>query len=129
MTQEFEFVSKLLQEPLSDEPEQLIKDLEAIEVWNARMQFLLAEANTQLDSVSYSRLPPKEGRTEFERQKALEYEVADFREKRDKIEGLCDAIRTRITLGQSILRYYSSTQNIQYKDNTKSLKDILGENQ
>lgn len=123
MTEEFEFVSNLLKAPISDEPENLIKDLEAIEVWNARMQFLLAEANSMLDIKSFEALPAKEGKSELDRKLQLESHVAFLRMERDKIEGLVDAIKTRITLGQSILKYYSSTQSIQYKE-TKQNKTL-----
>jgi len=123
VTEEFEFVSNLLKAPISDEPENLIKDLEAIEVWNARMQFLLAEANSMLDIKSFEALPAKEGKSELDRKLQLESHVAFLRMERDKIEGLVDAIKTRITLGQSILKYYSSTQSIQYKE-TKQNKTL-----
>jgi len=124
---DFQHVSSLMEEPLPDEPEALILALENIEVWNSRIQFLLAEANSKLDQEIFRLLPP-EG-TELQRKTAVKFYTAEVQKERDKIEGLCEAIKTRITLGQSILRYYSSTQNIQYKYNTKSLKQILGENQ
>lgn len=126
MTEEFQHVALLLQEPLSDEPELLIKDLEAIEVWNSRMQFLLAETNSILNKESMAALP--DTGTELERKTAQKAIISNTQEERDKIEGLCEAIKTRITLGQSILKYYSSTQNMQYKDNTqdkRSLTQIL----
>lgn len=126
MNQEFNHVAQLMTEPLPDEPEALILALESIEVWNSRMQFLLAEKNSYLSHQTLVNLPT-DG-TELSRKTALKALVAQEEEERDKIEGLIDAIKTRITLGQSILRYYSTTQNIQYKDNTKSLKEILGEN-
>jgi hypothetical protein len=125
MTEEFNHVSLLMQEPLPDEPEALILALENIEVWNSRMQFLLAAANFEVSTESFEALP--ESGTELERKTAMACTIAEVKEERDKIEGLCEAIKTRITLGQSILKYYSTTQNIQYKDTTKSLKEILGD--
>jgi len=125
MNEEFNHVSLLMQEPLPDEPEALILALENIEVWNSRMQFLLAKANSDVTFANFSGLP-KSG-TELERKTEQKSYAAEFQEVKDKIEGLCEAIKTRITLGQSILKYYSTTQNIQYKD--KSLKQILGDNQ
>ncbi len=122
---EFDHVSLLLQEPLPDEPEALILALENIEVWNSRMQFLLAESNSILSKESLSKLALSG--TELERKTALKALTAESQEEKDKIEALVDSIKTRITLGQSILKYYSSTQSIQYKDNTKSLRQILGE--
>lgn len=126
MNEEFNHVALLLEESLCDEPEQLIRDLEDVEMWNSRMQFLLAEVNSNLDRENF-RLLPTEG-TELQKKTALKFFVSDLQQQKDKIEAIVDAIKTRITLGQSILKYYSSTQSIQYKqDNTKSLKDILGD--
>lgn len=114
MNEEFNHVSLLLQEPLPDEPEALILALESIECWNSRMQFLLAEANSVLSQELMVKLP-QEG-TELERKTAQKALTSKIQEQRDKLDSLCDAIKTRITLGQSILKYYSSIQNIQYKD-------------
>lgn len=122
MNEEFNHVSLLLQEPLSDEPESLIKDLEAIEVWNSRMQFLLAEINSILSKESMAALP--DNGTELERKTAQKAIISNTQENRDKIQAIVDAISTRITLGQSLLKYYSSTQNIQYKDpNQQQIRD------
>lgn len=124
MIEEFDHVSQLMKEPLPDEPEALILALENIEVWNSRMQFLLAEANSVLSSANFQNLP--ESGTELERKTTLKCICAEFEEKRDKIEGLCEAIKTRITLGQSILRYFSVTQNpAMHMNKEKSLKTIM----
>lgn len=125
MNEEFQHVSKMMEESLSDEPQLLIGQLADIEAWNSRMQFLLAESKSLISQESFINLP--ESGTEFERKTVLKAKLSEKQEETDKIEALCEAIKTRITLGQSILKYYSSTQNIQYKDNTKSLKQILGE--
>lgn len=119
MTEEILYVSDMLKESLPDEPEALIRSLENIEVWNARMQFLLAEKNSILAHQSLVNLPT-EG-TETTKKIALKALTAEEEEDRAKIEALVDAIKTRITLGQSILKYFSTTQNIQYKqqNNTK----------
>lgn len=114
MTKEFDTVSRMLQEPLSDEPQLLIGQLSDIEAWNSRMQFLLAEKNSNLSHQTLVNLPT-EG-TELARKTALKALVAQEEEERNKIEALVDSIKTRITLGQSFLKYYSTTQNIQYKD-------------
>lgn len=90
---------------LSDEPEQLIKDITKIEAWGGRIGELLAEANGWVDRASLYYLPSKEGKTEFDRKIILENAVAPMRTVRDKIESVADCIKTRITLGQSILRY------------------------
>jgi hypothetical protein len=132
MNEEFEHVSNILKECLSDEPQLLIGQLSDIEAWNSRMQFLLAEWNSILSQESLSKLP--ESGTELERKTVQKAMISQTQEQRDKLDAICDAIKTRITLGQSFLKYYSTTQNIQFKDNqakdnTKSLKEILGENQ
>lgn len=102
---EYSHVYGLMSEKLSDEPERLINDLQEIEAWNGRMGFLLAEANTWLDMYTWKLMPAKEGRTDFERKSLSDDAVAEYRGLRDKIESMCDAIRQRITLGQSILSY------------------------
>jgi hypothetical protein len=115
MTEEFNDVAEMMKIPLSDEPQLLIGQLSDIECWNSRMQFLLAEANTIVSQQSFRELP--QHGTELERKTFLKSITSENQEKLDKIEALCDAIKTRITLGQSVLKYFSTTQNIQYKDN------------
>jgi len=95
----------LFSAPLSDEPEQLIRDITRIESWGARIGELLAESNGWLDRASLYYLPTKEGKTEFDRKIILENAVVPMRMVRDKLESVADAVKTRITLGQSILRY------------------------
>lgn len=124
MNEEFEHVSQLMREPLPDEPEALILALENIEVWNSRMQFLLAEMNSTLSQESFTKLPLSG--TELERKTSLKAMTSVTQENRDKIEGLCESIKTRITLGQSILRYFSVTQNpAMHMNKEKSLKQIM----
>lgn len=98
-------VSKLLAEPLSDAPEQLIRDLRDVEVWNGRVGSLLAQADSWLDRYSHFVMPSKENRTEMDRKALLESETSPIRVVRDTILHFQESIKTRITLGQSILRY------------------------
>ena len=56
--QEMTHVSGILSKKLSDEPEELISDLEDAEVWNARMQNLLAQANSWVDRATWELMPP-----------------------------------------------------------------------
>lgn len=95
----------LLSEKLSDDPGALINDLQAIEAWNARVGFMLAEANSFLDRFSLTAMPPKEGRTEKDREVLLESECAPIRMVRDVLEHYCKCIQTRISLGQTILSF------------------------
>lgn len=99
-------VDTLLGHKLSDEPQQLIRDLEVIETWNSRMGFLLAEANSYLDKGKYLLLPDKEGKTEFDRKVSLDHAVSEIRQWRDRIESICDSIKQRLILGESILGFY-----------------------
>lgn len=96
----------ILKKRLSREPEELIKDLMEAEAYNARCNYLLAQANSFLDKGGMFYLPPRdEELKELDRKMALAAKLAPIREMRDKVEGMCVAIKTRITLGQSILAF------------------------
>ena len=98
-------ISGILSERLSDEPEELISDLKDAEVWNHRMSALLAQANSWLDQFSLFAIPAKEGRTEMDRKILLDSETSPIRLMRDTLESLCDSIKQRLILGESILSY------------------------
>jgi hypothetical protein len=103
-------VNELLREDLGDEPEKLIADLEAVEVWGARVGTLLAMANSWLDRAKMALLPPRTSeKTENDRRVGMDAAVAPIRMVRDVLESLSSAIDTRISLGQSILKYYGQT--------------------
>lgn len=103
---EIEHVSKILSEKLSDEPEELIDALNTVEVWNSRVGSLHAQADSWLDRAKFHLMPSRaEGKLEADRKAELDNEVAPIRLLRDTLESLSDAIRTRITLGQSLLSY------------------------
>lgn len=120
--EEVNYVQNLLTEKLSDEPEKLVKDLEAVEVWNARMGSLLADANSYLDKSKFHMLPGKEGRTEFERKTELDYLIESERNVRDRIESICGAIKQRLILGESILSYYKQFKDIKFVKNIEDEK-------
>lgn len=103
---EISFVEKLLRRPLSEEPESLAADLRRAEVWYARLQTILAYAEAFLDRAEQERLPDKEKKTELERQKLLASLVTRERLLRDRASGLMDSLRTRVSLGQTLLNYY-----------------------
>lgn len=105
ITPEVVMIKQLLDKRLTDEPSQLINDLENIEAWNGRAGYLLAQANSWLDQMKAEHIPSKEGRTEFDRKIILDAKIAPVRLVRDKLDSLCNAIKTRITLGQSLLAY------------------------
>lgn len=116
-TVEIRHVTMLLKKNMSDEPGTLIHDLIEIEAWYARTGYLLAEASSWLDKAKMVSIPSKQGMTEFERKIKLDGKIADVRAWRDKIESIHDAIKTRITLGQSLLAY--KRQSI---ENSKTLR-------
>lgn len=111
---ELAHVKNLLSEELPDEPEALIKSLSKVEAWNARVLYYLAEANTLLDRAEFILKPSKEEGTAYDRGIELASTVSPFRGFRDKIEGLVEAIKQRLILGESQLSYmkqqYSSRQ-------------------
>ena len=102
---EIEHIHALLSKLLNDEPEALIGDLEEAEAWNSRAGFLLAEANSFLDQAKRHFLPTKEGNTDFDRRILLDEACSLVRLNRDKIESLCDSLKQRLILGESILGY------------------------
>lgn len=105
-----------LSESLSDEPEELIRDLVKSEAWNGRLQSLLSEANTFLDKGAIFYMPEKgSGFTQLQMKIVLDKELALIRGMRNKIEGICDAIKQRLILGESILRYFSMTKDFSIK--------------
>jgi hypothetical protein len=102
---EITHISGILAKRLSDEPEELIADLEDAEVWNSRAQNLLAQANSWVDRATWELMPAKEGRMESDRKAQLESDVAPIRLIRDTLEGFVDAIKQRLILGAGILAY------------------------
>lgn len=99
-------VSRLLSLRLSDEPAELIRDLEEIEVWNGRVGSLLAQADSWLDRYTFIAMPSREdGKLEADRRAQLDSETAPIRLLRDTLEHFSDSIRQRLILGESILSY------------------------
>jgi hypothetical protein len=107
ISQEIKRVSEILSRRLSDEPAALISDLQEIEAWNARMGSLLAQANSWLDKYKLVAMPSRDAnRTEADRKVVLDSEVSPIRLVRDTIEHICDSIRQRLILGESILSFH-----------------------
>lgn len=99
----------VLRKQLHREPEELIADLVEAEAHNARCCYILAQANSFLDKASLFYLPSRdEADRELDRKTLLESRVAHIREMRDKIEGMCNAIKQRLILGESVLGYQRS---------------------
>ncbi len=102
---EIQLVAALLHEHLSDEAEKLIGDLQRVEAWNGRCGLLLAEANSWLDRAGSTLMPAKEQRSETDRRLELEARLSPIRVVRDRLESLCNSIKQRLILGESILSY------------------------
>lgn len=99
-------VFEILKTRLKDEPEELIQDLLDAESWNNRTNYLLAEANSFLDKAALYYLPGKdETIRELERKTMLDSSLAHIRKLRDQVEGMADALKQRLILGESILSY------------------------
>lgn len=98
-------VSKLMSTPLHDEPELLIRQAEEIEAHYARIGFLLADANGWLDRAKDFNKVPRDWGTEADRKSCLDAIVSPVRVVRDKLESLLDAIKQRVILSESLLRY------------------------
>lgn len=109
-------VTKLAVKPLSDEPEQMIKQLEVIESWNSRVGFLLADANGWLDKASMVLRPGKEVGSEADRKAQLEGTVSPIRVTRDKLESLLSCIKQRLILGESLLAFHRQFANHQVSE-------------
>lgn len=105
---EIKQVYDLLKESLSDEPAALINDLTEIECWNSRMGTLLAQANSWLDRYTLIVMPTKEGRTEADRKAFVDSEVSPIRLVRDTLESLCESIKQRLILGESVLSFHKA---------------------
>lgn len=113
--EEVKIVYSLMKKPLSDEPAELIKDLGEIETWNARVGFLLADANGFLDQQSNEARPPKEWGSEADRKALLNASVSPIRVVRDKLEILSSCIKQRLILGESLLAYHRQFLNREIK--------------
>lgn len=115
---EFDHIRGILSEKLSDEPEKLISDLQDAEAWNARCYVFLAESNSYLDRAAKQLMPTRDGRTQLDLKIDLDSRLSTVRLIRDKCEGLCNSIKQRLILGESILSYSKQFAERKPKDNT-----------
>lgn len=120
-------VSRLLQMQLSAEPSDLIADLEAVEAWYSRLGELFALANGFLDRGKLFYLPPRsESLSEADRRAMVDNSTAEIRQFRDIVENLLDAIKQRLMLGMSILRFERPTMTPEVKNpSLKSAANIM----
>lgn len=100
----FEIASRRLPEA----PEELIRSLTLIEGHYARLGTLLAEIGVFLDMGAKLYLPGKEtGLSELDRKTSMKGDIAVIQGYHNQIENILDAVKQKIILGESILRYAS----------------------
>lgn len=109
-------VHSLLSHKLSDDPNGLINDLCVVETWNARIGSLLADANSWLDRSKRFLKPDKDFGSDLDRRTELDGATAPIRALRDNLESLLSAIKQRLILGESILRYWNQFKEHMMKE-------------
>lgn len=103
VTRDISHVQGLLMDELSDNPNELVRQLAEIEAWHGRMTTLLATATTYLDLAEQAALMGRdEDWTDLDRKIELKARTALERFVRDEIDGLVESIRTRLILGMSL---------------------------
>lgn len=107
-TPEIKNIQTMLLTELSDNPSVIVQQLVDIECWGSRASSLLAHSNFLLDLAEKRELSTIDKELKaIEREVALAAAVARERRLRDVLHGICDAIKTRISLGQSIIKLHS----------------------
>lgn len=102
---DIDHVQKLMQERLSDEVGELLLQVTEAESWFSRVVYLLADATSLMERARGEYLPRLEGGTELHRKTALDNATAEFRRQRNVLDGLLEALKQRVNLGQSILKF------------------------
>lgn len=109
---EIDHVGKLLFESLPTEPSEMIEALTGIEAWNGRISELLAHCSAFLDRAKLYYLPSDSlDMKESERKATVDSQCADIRKMRDILQGYSDAIKQRLILGESLLRWEKPHQS------------------
>ncbi len=107
--QEVMEIMATLEIPLSDDPEALWQELKEVEAYYGRLQYIVAEADKFLDIAECQELEKLQRQYEklaaYEKEKMVNAAVSDVRAFRDLAQGLVDAIKQRIMLGQSRMAY------------------------
>ena len=102
-------IRALLDTPLPDDPEALWQALRDIEAHYGRLQYLVAVADKYLDEAECQALECLQRQYEklaaYEKEKMVNAAVSDVRAFRDLIEGLIEAVKQRVMLGQSRMAY------------------------
>jgi hypothetical protein len=102
---DIQHVQEFMGQPLSDDPNELLLQITEAESWFSRMAFLLAKSTDFLERARGEFLQKKGEGSELDRKTQLDASCADYRRSRNVLESLTDAIKQRVNLGQSILKY------------------------
>jgi len=101
---EYSETSKSLDKALPEDPEGLSALLSQAEALGSRISYLLAKAEKHLDKAEAVHLIPKsKDYTDLDRETHLKAAVAQEGLIRDLLQSCVDSIKTKISLGQSIL--------------------------
>ena len=99
-------INTLLQEPLSDEPSVIIKQINKIEGYFSYANYLYAYSEKFLSIAQGKRLLPKcKNLSELDRKIKLEEMTVSEKKFRDIMEGIVNTINKRISWGQSVLSF------------------------
>ncbi len=113
-------IVKQLNEPLSDDAEELWVAVVEVERYLGYAYLLLARADHYLDQAQYrelqnlNRLHGQKGMTSYEKNRCVDAAVGPEREARDTIKGVIEAIQRRVSLAQSrmsLIRSYPKTES------------------
>lgn len=101
----------LANKPLSDEPEEMWRQMKEIEAKVGYLHFILAEVNSYLDRAESQAIHDmnnadgKKGNTDTEKKIKVSAVVCEQREIRDKVSGLIEAVQGKVMAGQTRMRY------------------------
>lgn len=98
-------IRALLDEKLPDEAEPLWTSLQEIEAQYGRLQYLVSVADGFLDLAEAEHLPKTKTMTALEKEVEMKAACVPERQFRDLVQGLLEAVKVRIMLGQSRMAY------------------------
>lgn len=102
-TFEIEHVQLLMAQPLSDEPATLVRQMGEVEAWFERINSLFADAKSFYYIAKRAELVARcQDYTDMDREAIQRERVANERRVMDTLEGLVEAIRTRLMLGMNL---------------------------
>jgi len=104
-------IKKMTEERLSDECGILNDQITELQTWHARLTFLLADAETMYRKMRHYFMPDRT-KVKFngdEMKIIVDGLAADYRNYRDKIKGLLDAVKCSVMLGENLRKDFNQT--------------------